>query len=96
MQKLYVMAELTIKPEMNQDAATVLFNLAATSLKDCGCESYQVLQSSEHSHVFTTLEIWASEQDESLHWETAHVKEAVSKLADMTLSPAVIRKYISI
>jgi quinol monooxygenase YgiN len=94
MEKLYVMAEISVDPNHVEEVQKTLLALAAASLNEDGCLNYQILHSNEN--VFSTLELWTSENAENLHWQTEHVKTALQKIEPFLLEAATVRKFFNL
>lgn len=93
MAKLTVTAELIVKPDCILEASQLLNALANDSLQEQGCEGYQLLVAQDQCNRFSTMELWANEAAEQLHWQTVHLKKTVNQLQDFLQEAAVIKKY---
>lgn len=93
MTNLYVMARVTVQPEKVSQAFELLTKLAQQSEEESGCLYYKILPSTDHSNIFTTLELWESKEAEQQHWDTDHLKNTLSQLSPLLAKEARIEKY---
>lgn len=96
MEKVYVTAEITVKTGWINEAEVILRELAKFALNECGCESYQIMQSLETQGKYSTLEVWMSKENERKHWDSKGLSEYVNKLKPMLEFPPVVNKYIEL
>lgn len=93
MKKLYVTAKLKIHPDDIKEATHILNILVQNSMAEHGCSLYQILASTSEDNVFTTFEVWDSQQAEQQHWQTDELKTTLEQLTPLLLEGAVIEKY---
>ncbi|MFA0812537.1 putative quinol monooxygenase [Microbulbifer epialgicus] len=93
MANLYVMAKVTVRPEKVSQASVLLAELARKSEEESGCLYYKILPAMDQSNVFTTLELWESEEAEQQHWGTDHLKNILPQLSPLLAMEARIEKY---
>ena len=72
----YVLARITVKPEVAELAKRLLLDLAAKSRQDPGCMAYELFQQTDAPHVFQTVEQWRDKADAEAHMKTLHVGAA--------------------
>ncbi|BBM01757.1 putative quinol monooxygenase [Microbulbifer sp. GL-2] len=93
MANLYVMARVTVQQEKISQAFKLLTELAHQSEEESGCLYYKILPSTDHSNIFTTLELWESKEAEQQHWDTDHLKNILAQLSPLLAEEARIEKY---
>ena len=74
----YVLARITVKPEVVDLAKCILVDLAAKSRQDPGCMAYELYQQAGAPHVFQTVEHWREKADADAHMSTLHVGAAIA------------------
>lgn len=74
----YVLARITVKPEVAELAKRLLLDLVAKSRQDPGCMAYELFQQTEAPHVFQTVEQWKDKADAEAHMKTLHVGAALA------------------
>jgi quinol monooxygenase YgiN len=74
----YVLARITVKPEVAELAKRLLLDLVAKSRQDPGCMAYELFQQTEAPHVFQTVEQWREKADAEAHMKTLHVGAALA------------------
>ena len=74
----YVLARITVKPEVAELAKSILVDLAIKSRQEAGCMGYELYQQAGAPHVFQTVEQWRDKADADAHMETLHVGAALA------------------
>ena len=92
-EKIYTTAKFIAKKDQVVDLIKVLKELASETLKESGCLDYGYYQSADNPTVFTSFEIWTDSQSEATHWETQHLKDALTKLPNLMDGEAEVTKY---
>lgn len=93
MKRIYVTARLKILPDHIEEATRILNILAHNSMAEQGCSLYQILKSTSKGNVFTTFEVWDSEEAERQHWLMDELKNTLEQLTPLLQEEAVIQKY---
>jgi quinol monooxygenase YgiN len=75
---------------------TVLFDLAAASREEDGCNAYKVFQSQTNPLEFVCYESWASDAALEKHMTTPHVAQAFEKGVPLLAEPPDRRVYTTI
>src|SRR5690349_21871117 len=68
----YVLARITVKPEVAELAKGILVDLASKSRQDAGCMGYELFQQTEAPHVFQTVE----QDRKSTRLNSSHVESS--------------------
>ncbi len=95
-ERVYVTAKFTAKADRIKDMIDLLTDLASKTRGESGCVEYGYYQSADDSTVFTSFEIWADPESEAAHWNTQHLKGALTHLPDLMVGEAEINKYSKI
>jgi quinol monooxygenase YgiN len=96
-QKLYVVTHVDIfgpQPTAAAEAARMLQQFAADSLKDPGAVRFEVLREPTRLNHFTLVEVWQSRQDFETHLAAGHSKAFREKIQPMLGSPFDERLHI--
>ena len=88
-----VVARITAQPDKVQELKAVLLRLVEPTRAEEGCIKYELHQSDTDPADFVFLEEWASSGAVAAHMQTAHVQEALSKVATLLAAPPDIRRY---
>ena len=96
MSELYVTARFMAKNDKVVELIKVLKELASETRKESGCLDYGYYQSADNPTVFTSFEIWTDSHSEVAHWETQHLKDALTKLSHLMDGEAEVTKYLNI
>lgn len=94
--RLYVTAKFTAKADSVKDMIELLTALAAETREESGCLDYGYYQSSDDPTVFSSFETWDGAESEAAHWETEHLKDALSRLPELMDSEAEITKFTKV
>jgi quinol monooxygenase YgiN len=74
-----VILRLRARPETADELKAVMFDLAAQSGKEDGCNSYKVLQNQSDLLDFVLYETWRDQPSLDAHLTTEHVRDAFAK-----------------
>jgi quinol monooxygenase YgiN len=74
-----VVLRLRARPETIEQLKPVMFDLAAASSKEDGCNAYKVLQNQSDPLDFVLYETWRDQPSLDAHLTTAHVQQAFAK-----------------
>lgn len=89
----YVLARITVKPEVAELAKGLLLDLAAKSRQHPGCMAYELFQQTEAPHVFQTVEQWKDKADAEAHMKTLHVGAALAAASPLLAAVPEIVAY---
>ena len=90
---LRVLARVSAKADRVQQVRAVLMGLVDPTRNEPGCLSYQLLQNRSDPKDFVFVEDWESAAAEQAHFSTAHLKDALVKLAGHLTAEPDIRRY---
>ncbi len=90
---LYVLADISIKPESAAAVATILQKLVEESRKEPGNKSYTLYQQVMHPGEFRTVEEWTDQAAMDAHMKTPHIQAAIAAAGPMFLAPPNIQVY---
>ncbi len=74
-----VVLRLRARPETVEQLKPVMFDLAAASGKEDGCNAYKVFQNQSDPLDFVLYETWRDQPSLDAHLTTAHVRQAFAK-----------------
>ena len=95
-QQLYVTARFRAKADRVEAMIDLLADLASETCGESGCVEYGYYQSADDPTLFTSFEIWRDSELEAAHWETQHLKDALSRLPDLMDGEAEVTKYAKV
>lgn len=90
---LHVIADLTARPEMVEEAREALVAMIEPTRAEDGCIKYELFQDNNGPTRFTFVETWTSEEALRAHFETPHMKALRSRADGLFAAPTDIRKY---
>jgi|tagenome__1003787_1003787.scaffolds.fasta_scaffold20539986_2 quinol monooxygenase YgiN len=91
-----VILRVVARPDTVGPLKTLLFELAAQSRNEDGCNAYKVFQSQTDPLEFACYASWASDAVLEAHMNTAHVAEAFEKWGPLLAEPLDRRVYTTI
>jgi quinol monooxygenase YgiN len=91
-----VVLRVIARPETVEQLRPALFELAAQSRKEDGCNGYKVFQSQSNPLEFVCYESWASDAALDAHLTTPHVQQAFERGLPMLAEPPDRRVYTTI
>jgi len=86
-QAAYMVTYVEVTPAAKGQAATLLRQLAAASLKDAGLLRFEILQRTTPSNQFVILEAWKDEPALNAHAAAAHAKQFREKVGPLLIAP---------
>jgi len=90
MSELQVIATIPAKPEAVETVRTALQTLAAATLQEDGCLSYDLFESAAVPGTFMTVERWTGQEALDGHLQSPHVADAFSAATDALAGEVVI------
>lgn len=96
MADLEVVAVITAKPGSADTIRAALVELVAETVKEPGCLSYRLSESTSAPGTFLTLELWKSQSDLDAHMATPHIAKAFATVGEHVLGAPVIHPLVSI
>lgn len=90
---LRVVAHLRSKPDKVEEARAALTALIGPTRGENGCVAYELLQNNADPTDFTFVEEWTDDGVLDVHLESDHIKDLVSRAADLFAAEPDIRRY---
>jgi quinol monooxygenase YgiN len=91
-----VVLRVVARAETVAQLTAVLFELAARSRKENGCNGYKIFQSQSDPLEFVCYESWASDAALEKHMTTPHVQQAFERGVPLLAEPPDRRVYTTI
>lgn len=88
-----VVARVVARPGKVEELRVLLQGLVEPTRKESGCVSYELLQNRTDPTDFTFVEEWSSEADLDAHLQSAHLRNARSRLPELAVTDPDIRRY---
>lgn len=88
-----VVARIQAREEKTEDVSRLLTGLIEPTRREPGCVSYELLENREDPTDFTFVEEWTDADAFARHFETAHIRNALPQLKDLTAADPDIRTY---
>jgi quinol monooxygenase YgiN len=88
-----VIARITAKPDKVGEMIELLGRLIEPTRAEPGCVRYDLLHNTDDPTDFTFVEEWADEAALAAHFETDHIKNGLTKFAELAAAPLDLRKY---
>lgn len=92
----YTVVELQAKDGCFEKLIQLLKELAQYTRKEEGCQEYFFIEDQSKLRTVLSIEKWNSEEDESLHWQTPHLKKAVEQLANILETDPKVHKGLRV
>lgn len=94
---IYTIAILKAKPGRLGELKATLETLAAETRKEPGAHEYFFIQDENvDSDTILSYERWENAEEESKHWDTPHLNEALERLGDILDSNPTIYKGLQV
>ena len=90
---VHVVARFLAKAGKEDALKAVLLALVPPSRRELGCYQYDLLFNPNDPRDFCFIEKWENDASLDQHAETAHLKSAREKFADLVEVPPDIRRY---
>ena len=88
-----VVARVVARPGKIEELRVVLQGLVEPTRREPGCVTYELLQNMADPTDFTFVEEWSSNADLDAHLQSAHLRNARSRLSDLVAAAPDIRRY---
>ena len=92
-QAVRVVACVVARPGKVEELRALLRGLIELTRREPGCVTYELLQNTTDPTDFTFVEEWSSEAELDAHLQSAHLRNARSKLPELTVADPDIRRY---
>ena len=88
-----VVARVVARLGKEDELRTLLRGLIEPTRRELGCVTYELLQNTADPTDFTFVEEWSSGADLDVHLQSAHLRNARSRLPELTVADPDIRRY---
>ncbi|MDD5558580.1 putative quinol monooxygenase [Candidatus Methylomirabilis sp.] len=88
-----VVARIVARPGKEDELRALLQGLIEPTRREPGCVTYELLQNKTDPADFTFVEEWRSEADLDAHLQSAHLRQARSRLSELAVTDPDIRRY---
>jgi quinol monooxygenase YgiN len=92
-QLLTVVARLRARPGQETELRHQLQRLVNPTREEAGCITYELSESKSEPGLFLFYEVWKSDADLDLHFETSHMKAIGKILPDLLVEPMDLSKW---
>ena len=92
-QAVQVVARIVARSGKEDELRTLLRGLIEPTRREPGCVTYELLQNTADPTDFTFVEEWSSGADLDAHLQSAHLRNARSRLPELTVADPDIRRY---
>jgi quinol monooxygenase YgiN len=92
-QAVQVVARIVARSGKEDELRTLLRGLIEPTRREPGCVTYELLQNTADQTDFTFVEEWSSGADLDAHLQSAHLRQARSRLPELTVADPDIRRY---
>jgi quinol monooxygenase YgiN len=89
-----VVATLIAQEGKAEQLGDLLRGLIAPTRQESGCRRYELWQNEANASEFRFVEEWESPEALAAHFETAHIKSALSRLRGLMAGELDLRKYL--
>ena len=90
---LKVIARIKARPEKIDEMRALLSGLVAPTRAEAGCVRYQLLHNTADPADFTFVEEWRDDAALESHFNTEHVKSALTRFQELAAEPMDVRRY---
>lgn len=90
---IYTFAVLRAKEGRLEDLKSALETLAQETRQETGVIEYLFVQDENHDpNTILSYEKWQSSEEEAKHWQTPHLKQAITTLKDLLDGDPIIHR----
>lgn len=90
---LKVIARIKARPEKIDEMREMLAGLVGPTRAEAGCLRYELLHNLTDPADFTFVEEWRDDSALESHFNTAHVKAALTRFQELAAEPMDLRRY---
>jgi len=87
---------MVAQPDKVDELRDLLLTLLEPTRAEPGCVAYELLQGRVDSNEFTFVEEWADEAALESHFASDHLRDVVSRLEGLTVSPPDVTTFTTI
>lgn len=95
-QKIYLLAELTVRPEFLDDVKAVLEEALIPTLQEPGCEAMIETSREDDPYKLVFFEIFSSQAAHRFHLEQDYTKRMFAALEGMQAEPSTMTRLIAL
>lgn len=88
-----VVARIVARPGKENELRALLHGLIEPTRREPGCVTYELLQNTTDPTDFTFVEEWNSDAELDAHLQSAHLRQARSRLPELAAADPDIRRY---
>lgn len=90
---VHLIATLKAKPGRSDELRSLLTALIEPTRAEPGCLMYELWHSKDDENVFKFVEKWSSQEALRAHFDTPHIKSALSRLPDLLAADLDLRHH---
>ena len=90
---LKVIAHIRARPEKIEEMRAMLAGLVGPTRAESGCLRYDLLHNLTDPTDFTFVEEWRDDSALESHFNTEHIKGALTKFQELAAEPMDLRRY---
>jgi quinol monooxygenase YgiN len=95
-QKVYLLAELTVRPEFLDEVKAVLKEALVPTLQEPGCEALFETSREGAPHQLVFFEVFSSPAAHKFHLEQGHTKRALAALEGKLAGPPILTRWAAL
>ena len=90
---LKVIARIKARPEKIEEMRALLAGLVRPTRAESGCLRYELLHNTADPADFTFVEEWRDDTALESHFNTEHIKAALTRSQELAAEPLDLRRY---
>ena len=90
---LKVIAHIRARPEKIDEMREMLSGLVGPTRAEAGCVRYELLHNTADPTDFTFVEEWRDDAALESHFNTEHIKRALTRFQELAAEPLDLRRY---
>ncbi len=90
---LKVIARIKARPDKVDEMRALLAGLVGPTRAEPGCLRYELLHNTADPTDFTFVEEWSGDHALESHFNTEHVKAALTRFQELAAEPMDLRRY---
>lgn len=90
---LKVIARIKARPEKIEEMRALLSGLVEPTRAEAGCVRYELLHNTADPSDFTFVEEWRDDSALESHFNTEHLKAALTRFQELAAEPLDLRRY---
>lgn len=93
---LKVIARIKARPDKIEEMRALLSGLVRPTRAEPGCLRYELLHNTTDPADFTFVEEWRDDAALESHFDTEHVRAALTRFQELAAEPMDLRRYRSV